>query len=343
MRALALGILLVINLVLLFWQVVVHKPEVPVSAAQPDVGELLLLSEVKTAGVADAPDLPPHETATPVGETAMGEEIAVSDQEPAATPVELAQVKPEPEPAETVEVEETSQGQPKDEMEMLAEVASASSPEVSLAASSEAVQPADSDTPVSDTREQAMAQSPEDAIEQADAVTQAMETGEQPQVPAQEAEPVPPARACWRLGPFDTAAEAMDLAQELPPGVSRLSVEQTSVPVERGYYVLIPPLASRAEALRIERQLKAEGVEDSWVFVAGPLKNAVSLGLFNREINAQRRLRRVQSKGFEPELRVRYRDVEKTVLLVEGTQEEAVREALEALGGETLEMVDCPE
>ena len=140
-----------------------------------------------------------------------------------------------------------------------------------------------------------------------------------------------------------TAALGAALAQELPPGVSRLNVEQTSVPVERGYYVLIPPLASRAEALRIERQLKAEGVEDSWVFVAGPLKNAVSLGLFNREINAQRRLRRVQSKGFEPELRVRYRDVEKTVLLVEGTQEEAVREALEALGGETLEMVDCPE
>lgn len=330
MRALALGILLVINLVLLFWQVMVHKPEVPVSLAEPDVGELLLLSELELAETADFPDPVPVETAVPPGQM-QAEEITLSDEEAGGASVEVTPAEPESDSvavAGTLVASETASG---DDPEGLAEL------------SLDDVRQADEDAQASTTVAQVIAQDPQELIGEAEPLAEAGESIGQPQPTEPEVGLIGPARQCWQLGPFDNAAEAVRLAQALPPGVNRLSVEEATVSVPRGYYVLIPPFATRAEALRIERELKAEGVEDSWVFITGPLKNAVSLGLFNRELNAKRRLQLVQSKGFEPELRVRYRDTEKIVLLVEGASDETVREALEALSGEGLEAVSCPE
>ncbi len=342
MRALALGILLVVNLVLLFWQVMVHKPEAPVSVAEPDVGELRLLSELQLAEVAEAAELVSREPVAqepilPEGPDEVAEQVSVRQAVPGAIPVEPVQAEPEsgsetgPEP---VAVAGPLLGSEADSTQDDPEVPAAVSPGEALEAVVDAKVPA--------ATGQSVTQTPPQVIEESEPVEQSVAAVGQPR-PDRELEPATPARQCWRLGPFDSAAAAVRLAQALPPGVNRLSVEEATVSVPRGYYVLIPPLASRAQALRLERELKEAGIEDSWVFIAGPLRNAVSLGLFNREINAQRRLRRVQSKGFEPELRVRYRDAEKTVLLVEGAADDAVREALQALDAENIEAVGCPE
>jgi len=341
MRALALGILLVVNLVLLFWQVMVHKPEASVSVAEPDVGELRLLSELQLAAVAPPPAPGALETISPGEPPGAAEQASVAQVAPGAIPIEPAQTEPEsgsqtgsetgPEP---VAVAGSLLGSEADSTQDDPEVPAAVSPGEAPEAVVDAKVPA--------ATGQDVTQTPAQVIEESEPVEQSVAAVGQPR-PDRELEPATPARQCWRLGPFDNAAEAVRLAQALPPGVNRLSVEEATVSVPRGYYVLIPPLASRAQALRLERELKEAGIEDSWVFIAGPLRNAVSLGLFNREINAQRRLRRVQSKGFEPELRVRYRDAEKTVLLVEGAADDAVREALQALDAENIEAVGCPE
>lgn len=155
--------------------------------------------------------------------------------------------------------------------------------------------------------------------------------------------PVSIASACWQIGPLDSPAVARALAAALPPGMALVETRQITEPVPTGYYVLIPVQPDRPTALRLERKLKAAGIEDSWVFTSGPLRNAISLGLFTQERNATRRLALVESKGFQPELRTRYRDEDKTELLVSGPAGEVSMQALQQLGAGAPTEAPCPE
>lgn len=112
---------------------------------------------------------------------------------------------------------------------------------------------------------------------------------------------------CSHVGPLEKRAQADQLSLQLithglqPELISEVSNEQ------QGYWVLIPPQKDRNSAVKIVRQLRKAGVTDLWRFTSGKLAHAISLGLFKGVGRAEIRRKEIAEKGFDVEVRPRYR------------------------------------
>ena len=107
---------------------------------------------------------------------------------------------------------------------------------------------------------------------------------------------------CTSIGPFATQADMRGALNALTPLVSRIQYREAHSTETRGYWVYLPALASREQALTIARQLSAKGVRDYYVVTAGDQQNTISLGLFRDKGNADKRRNEVAALGFAPDL-----------------------------------------
>ncbi len=111
---------------------------------------------------------------------------------------------------------------------------------------------------------------------------------------------------CFSIGPFPKRDEAEGLRAALRADALDASVRQEARQKQQGYWVLIPPMASRAEAVAEVDRIKAKGVADVWRFNKGDMANAISLGLFARLSQAETHQRDLERKGIGSEVRPRY-------------------------------------
>ncbi|HZX92594.1 MAG TPA: SPOR domain-containing protein [Rudaea sp.] len=107
---------------------------------------------------------------------------------------------------------------------------------------------------------------------------------------------------CTSIGPFGTQADMRGALNALTPLVSRIQYREAHATETRGYWVYLPAMSSREQALAIARQLSAKGVRDYYVVTAGDQQNTISLGLFRDRGNAEKRRNEVATLGFTPEL-----------------------------------------
>jgi len=112
-------------------------------------------------------------------------------------------------------------------------------------------------------------------------------------------------RQCFSLGPFHSTEERDNLRVQLRGIVTGISERQTQATVEKGYWVFLPPAASLLEANRLLLSIRALGVEDAGIMYDGEWKNAISLGYYQRQGNANRRVRQMEERGYEPQVQVR--------------------------------------
>lgn len=122
--------------------------------------------------------------------------------------------------------------------------------------------------------------------------------GEAPALKAPEAPAEPLAPACLRWTGLDreTADRLETLLRQKHPGykLARQGVSGDS----KGWWVYIPPLASRAEADRKAGELRQLGVGDYFVLPeSNPNRHGISLGIFSSERGAQERLNELKTKG----------------------------------------------
>ncbi|MCR4347993.1 MAG: hypothetical protein NUV55_12455 [Sulfuricaulis sp.] len=104
------------------------------------------------------------------------------------------------------------------------------------------------------------------------------------------------APACFHIGPFpdiDIVARAETRLNELQLTYSRRSEETRNV---TGYQVYLPPLSSQKAAERKRQQLTRLGFKDHALIQEGGMQNAISLGLFTIEANAESRVRELADK-----------------------------------------------
>lgn len=114
---------------------------------------------------------------------------------------------------------------------------------------------------------------------------------------------------CRRLGPFPTQADTRSAMGVLTPLTKRIRIRETRATQTRGYWVYLPAMASREEALGVARELSGKGVRDYYVVTAGEQQNTVSLGLFRDQGNAERRRAEIAALGLEPEIATRTEDL----------------------------------
>jgi len=104
---------------------------------------------------------------------------------------------------------------------------------------------------------------------------------------------------CYRIGPFAESTQvdrASAILKEIPLAYERRTEEQTVV---TGYRVYLPPLPTREAAEKKRRELSRLGFKDSSVMQEAGMENALSLGLFAVEINAQKHLQALATKKID--------------------------------------------
>jgi hypothetical protein len=118
-------------------------------------------------------------------------------------------------------------------------------------------------------------------------------------------EPLPPGSSCMSLGPFEDAAALRSAMNTLLPLAERIQFREVAATVLRGYRVLLPPAASRADAQAIARDLATRGIDDYYVITAGPEQNSVALGTYKDLPNATQRRDAIAALGYAPQLEPR--------------------------------------
>ena len=111
-------------------------------------------------------------------------------------------------------------------------------------------------------------------------------------------------RRCFSLGPFHSSEDRDDIRSRLYAVSATLTERRTQALVEKGYWVFMPPYISLLEANQELFSLQALGLQDIGIIYDGEWKNAISLGYFMRQENAQKRMEGLEDKGYAPLIRV---------------------------------------
>lgn len=143
-----------------------------------------------------------------------------------------------------------------------------------------------------------------------------------------QAPPAAPSRQCVVVAGFDNADEAqawLGNAQReewLDPAPDTRRVAEAPL-----HWVLVPPLATRAEAQALLNKLRARGV-DSYLITQPPNRNAVSLGLFKSRQAAQAVLRKRQQEGVAATLAEYPREREEHIVVLQTADPDSLLEQL---------------
>jgi hypothetical protein len=116
-------------------------------------------------------------------------------------------------------------------------------------------------------------------------------------VPRATATPAAATAACVRLGPFTAAAAADRAATLLTERGIHFERHREERRATTGYRVYLPPFASREAAEAKRAELTRLGFHDHAVIDEPGMENALSLGLYAIEANAERHQRLLEARG----------------------------------------------
>lgn len=112
-----------------------------------------------------------------------------------------------------------------------------------------------------------------------------------------KSEPPKLARTCFEWGAF-AGADAARAEQALEPLALGTKLTQRRQEDAAGFWVYVPPLASRQSATQKAGEFKRLGVDDYFIVPDDPKwRNAISLGIFKTEEAAKARLAALRAKG----------------------------------------------
>lgn len=128
-------------------------------------------------------------------------------------------------------------------------------------------------------------------------------------------------RVCYEIGPVIDDAQKNKLESIFRGRGINSSLVFHNVKRELGYWVFLPPLRSLALARLKVEEIKLKGIKDVNVLINHEPKLAISLGIFNEQKNANKRLLKVQSLGFEAKMDIRAIEENQLWLSLESSRE----------------------
>lgn len=160
---------------------------------------------------------------------------------------------------------------------------------------------------------------------------------------APELATAPPNTVCGELRGFEQEAAATAIAEQLRAAGVAAEVLEAVEQEQTGYWVLIPPAPNRAAASASLDRLEEAKVKDTWLVPAGPLKYAISLGLYSGSGRAEVRAEQIQGLGLPAEVRPKTNDVTRYHVKYKGDEEQSapLRAAALAQSGVTDQSLSC--
>lgn len=102
-------------------------------------------------------------------------------------------------------------------------------------------------------------------------------------------------RRCYTLGPIPSRSTMQSIQAGLARDVVQLSWHETTALVEQGYWVFLEPFDGYEQAAEAVDRLVAHGIRDYYLMPSGPMANAVSVGLYERESQARARKEQIEA------------------------------------------------
>jgi hypothetical protein len=171
-----------------------------------------------------------------------------------------------------------------------------------------------------------------------------------PPAPAVPAKPAPegvasaPGKTCVEWGSF-AAADVPRATEALAPLALGPRLLPRTADENASWWVFMPPRGGRAEAQKKAAELKALGIGDFFIVQEeGPMRFAVSLGIFKTEAAATGHLETLRAKGVKTaQVGARETALQKTWLQVRQAEDAVVAKLREiAQGFAGSEVRDCP-
>jgi len=103
---------------------------------------------------------------------------------------------------------------------------------------------------------------------------------------------------CWLIGPFDEEISVKQVKGRLAALSIEFPIKEVEVVSSIDYWVYMPPLLDRKEAIKKLRSLQSKSI-DSFLIGEGELANGISLGLFTQKERAERVRNELVEKGYQ--------------------------------------------
>lgn len=100
---------------------------------------------------------------------------------------------------------------------------------------------------------------------------------------------------CWAVGPFPVELDAKHLVSRMLAIDIQADIKPQSVVVKKEFWVYLPPLANKNQAIRKLKELQKRKI-DSFVITEGELANGISLGLFSQQESVDRLIADLEKK-----------------------------------------------
>jgi len=106
--------------------------------------------------------------------------------------------------------------------------------------------------------------------------------------------------SCYSLGPFEEKESAKSASLTLTELGLVTTYKSETRRVINGYWVYIPPLPNRSDALKVISMLKQRGIKDYLIVSNGVKRNAISLGFFGTRDGAEQHQTQMKALGLNP-------------------------------------------
>jgi hypothetical protein len=107
---------------------------------------------------------------------------------------------------------------------------------------------------------------------------------------------------CWAVGPYQVELDARHVSSRMLAIDIPAKVEKQSVVIKEEFWVYLPPLPNKKQAIRKLKELQKRKV-DSFIITEGDLANGISLGLFSKQVSVDRLLKALKKKRITPSIK----------------------------------------
>ena len=114
---------------------------------------------------------------------------------------------------------------------------------------------------------------------------------------------------CFSLGPFKEKEVAEGVLSDMDALGLQAVVRSTLEKQKTGFWVYLPPYSSRQKAIDEGGKLATLGVADYFIVSDGRSDNAISLGIFKRKQESDKRIKEMNALGYKPRVEVRHEEI----------------------------------
>jgi cell division protein FtsN len=114
---------------------------------------------------------------------------------------------------------------------------------------------------------------------------------------------------CVSLGPFKKSKTAKKILADIDAMGLQSVIRDTTEKQKIRFWVYLPPYPSRQKAVDAAEKLATLGIDEYFIISDGNNDNAISLGIFKKKSDSDRRIKEINALGYTPKVDVSSKEV----------------------------------